>query len=145
MNRLSHIIIGAWLSILIVWTGVGVGMLRCEHSGGVQMAVAYDACKGGESCGSGTAAAHSRAAAHGKCCRPMKGCMHLSVLKLQPSVPGVAQTFSFMALPSAVALPPLPAVLPQCAVSVRRIFRCAVPARHGPPRLWLAIIRVLLI
>lgn len=143
MNRLSHIFVCAVLSILVVWTGAGIGMLRCEHSGGVQMAVTYEACHGGASCGEPAAHGGRHATAHDKCCKQQKGCMHLSVLKLQPSVPGVAQAFSFTALPAVLALPPLQAVLPACPVVVRRIYGSAVPARHGPPRLWLAIIRVL--
>lgn len=141
-KQLSHIIVCVWLSVLIVCTGGGIGMLRCAHGGGVeivQLSAAASSCQHGNRCCHGKAdkggsKAKGRAAS----------CMHMNVVQLSPMTQAAAHAWQCSVpvvclLPQTVAVPHAPVA---CLSRLAAIGGSEV--WHGPPpRMWLAIIRVL--
>ncbi len=93
MKRLAYILLALAMSLLLVWTGVGVAVLHCLHTGDVEaLATHTDAddgccvasgCEAGEpepDCCSGE---HDYLSEH---CRVQKsGCMSVEIVKLSPT------------------------------------------------------------
>ena len=165
MKRFSHIILGVWLSMLVIWLGGGIGLLCCEHSGEVeivQMAMGNNRCgmgsskhgnmsskDGSQAMQDGSHTMHNGSQAAQDCCKkkpstkPMP-CMHLKVLKLQPATVA-SHAISLMAPVTALAAQHFSIRLPRPIVLRTPACTSMAKVLHGPPRLWLSIIRVLII
>lgn len=126
MKRLSTIFTSLFLSLAILWIGSGVSLVHCSHSGQTQI-MQMGMMDSGDN----------------GCCQPTKPCMSVTVVKLSPSVSAVSTSFDFHQLPvivgdwlTTVDLRPLLSptfLVPETVDSVW----------HGPPRVWLSLIRVL--
>ena len=129
MKRLSNIIVCVWLSMLVVWLGGGIGMLRCEHSGEVEVVQVKEI---------------TQMAAHGDgCCKTASPCMHLKIARLSPATQAVAHFFCFDIPVLALPLEQLAVVRPLPSATINRAAIGSGEVWHGPPRLWLSVIRVL--
>lgn len=129
MKRQGNILICMLLSLMMVAGGAGFVIVKC-------------CCKGN------TALTKCRCTCCGACCKTSltkKSCAETVVMKLWPTATGLQKQAS---VPDAQAtmLPPYNiAVYSQAPVSAYLISRYAAKLLHAPPRLYLAIIRVLII
>ena len=140
MTHPARIITSTLLSLLVVILGGGLTVLRCEHSGNVEIAQLHS---GGGGCDTGYGNCGDTSKER-HCHAGTKPCMQHSLLKLATAVqtstytPVPCQPSATVWFPYALDVRPKP----------RPILRPGVyqgTPHHGPPRLWLAMIRVLII
>ena len=130
VKKIYSTAVSLWLSVLLVWTGAGIALMHCCHSGHTG-AVQVQQVQAG--------------AGHSRCCCAKAPCMTVRVLKLSPSVPPVTVTRPLLPV---TFLPALFHTAPPACVPVLHGLPVQKPrgrAWHGPPRSWLAFIRVLVI
>ncbi len=93
MKRLAYILLTIAMSLLLVWTGVGVAVLHCLHTGDVEAlathADADDGCCVTSGCEVGEPepdCCEDRHEMHSQHCRVQKsGCMSVEIVKLSPT------------------------------------------------------------
>lgn len=129
MKRLSNIIVCVWLSMLVVWLGGGIGMLRCEHSGDVEFVQLKEMAQ--------------MTAQDGGCCKTSSPCMHLKIAKLSPVTQVAGSLFCFSVPILALPVERQNVAPITCTLTSRLAALGSEEVWHGPPRLWLSIIRVL--
>ena len=138
MIHSARIITSTLLSLLVVILGGGLTVLRCEHSGNVEIAQLHSGgCDSDDSnCGGTSKGRHCHAGT--------KPCMQHTLLKLATAV----QSSTYTPVPNqpsaTIWLPYTLDIMPEPRPTLRPRFYQGTP-RHGPPRLWLAMIRVLII
>lgn len=79
----------------------------------------------------------------GGCCKPMAPCMDVKVVKLSPSMRASILSFNFSQLPVLAFVCPTVIDLKALVVCARHEVGALIRVWHGPPRVWLSIIRVL--
>ena len=146
MKRITGLLTMLAFSLVIIWTSAGVAMLHCAHTGALSPLVTASSCSS-SCCKESTAmAAHHRNAGHTEKtahCHPVSPCMSVQVMKLSPSTLSHSIHLIFSQAPTACLLPawtqsllPMPKARP-----AERDF--ALLLRHGPPRSYLAFLRIL--
>lgn len=136
-----------WLSLLLVWTGAGIGLLHCSHTGQTEaLQLSADACQ--KSCchakAQGTHTHHAQRK-HTGASYAKPSCMSLEVVKLSPSLraPHPLHSLAPLAVPLALFQQPLSQLHAMPALPVRPMTQGW--SWHGPPRSWLTFIRILII
>lgn len=136
-HSLPHLLAVVWLSVITVWLGVGIGLVHCRHSGATEiMQMSQMAMPGGDCC---------KTAAMDDCCEHLATapCMDVKILKLPVSIYASSLSFDFTQIPVTACLLPTVIELKTDVFSVCRNADLVARVWHGPPRVWLSIIRVL--
>lgn len=127
MRHPGNILISIMLSLMVVYLGAGTVIMHCMHDDTVQIGMTEDCCDCDTECG------------------VQQKCMEMTVMKLSPTTVTSIDKAHFMPL--------FTLVKPFCGFSYS-IFHSKKPyspasvvasVTHAPPRLYLAIIRVLII
>ena len=125
MKRFSNILTSFFLSLIVVWMGVGITIIRCAHTGMIEDPMS----------------AMQEIDPH--CNQPMKSdCMKVLVYKLAPTSRVQTSTIDFQVLQPVILLF-RSVVLPQ--VQIVSVESVVSYLRHSPPRAYLNLLRVLLI
>lgn len=128
LKKASRIIVSSLLSLLIVYMGVGFAMVYCTHHGDV-MSMTY-----------------AQESEHGSkdCQKPMGNCMKVMVSKLSPTSMSQVLHFDFHAFQPVVFVNDFSNMLfmPVSYPINRQIVELNP---HGPPKVWLHKINVLII
>lgn len=130
MKKLSHIFLAVLLSVIILFIGSGVNIMRCAHSGTVKVMTAIGVNSIGED--------------NADCCMTSH-CMTVTHVELSPTTAAQQVVTDFH------IIQPLLAVLPSMVIEWLRPAVCKTfvqPTRavwKSPPRAYLNFIRVLII
>ena len=104
-------------------------MLRCEHSGDVELVQLKEMAQ--------------MTAQDGGCCKTSSPCMHLKIAKLSPVTQVAGSLFCFSVPILALPVERQTVAPITCTLTSRLAALGSEEVWHGPPRLWLSIIRVL--
>lgn len=146
MKRITGILTTLLFSLVIIWTSAGIGMLHCAHSGELKPLIASTSCPSPCCQESTSTTSHPHTASStGKAvhCQPASSCMSVKVWRLAPGTTNNNLHFIFNQVPVlckllAWAQPTIPAF---CSKTAERDFSQLL--RHGPPRRYLAFLRIL--
>lgn len=146
MKRITGIITTLILSFVIIWTSAGITMLHCAHTGEVSPLVSETSCSSSCCQESTSTAAHHHtdtSTQESMRCHPTSPCMSVEVLKLSPGTPSHSIHYIFSQAPVLCKLSAWTqtALLTVCVRQIERDFSLLL--RHGPPRRYLAFLRIL--
>lgn len=128
MKKLGTIVVSLLLAWVVVYLGAGTVVVECMMNNTVSVGTSDDgSCK------------------DDGCCKKNKPCMKTTVVKLQPTL--LCKSLKSVQIPIITLIPQLCGNANERSFWVQtaqRVLR-VVDSPHAPPRLYLAVIRVLII
>lgn len=154
MKRFAYILLTLVMSLLLVWTGVGIAVLHCLHTGDVEALATHtdadDGCCVASGCETGEPEPDCCEAEHNEYsehyCVQKSGCMSVEIVKLSPTTRVADNAYDFCAVSTWALVATLWLAVGLWGKLLKRAGAWPCILWNGPPRRrYLSFIRVLII